>query len=266
VTRRSPSSGAARPWAASGAKAALVRLASMALLVALWQGAASLAQNPALPAPGAVLGFVLREALQGDLLANLAATLGRVIAAFVLAMAVGMALGIAFGRRAGLNLALDPWLVLLLNTPALVITVLCYIWLGLTETAAVLAVALNKIPNVTVLLREGTRALSGELDEMAAAFRLSFLDRLRHIVLPQLEPYVAGAARSGLSLVWKIVLVVELLGRPNGVGYAISVYFQLFDVTAVIGYALSFMGVMLAVEYGLLQPFEAHARRWRPAA
>lgn len=243
----------------------LVKALSLAVLLLAWQAAAMLAASPALPAPGAVLAFIVREAAGGDLLANLAATLGRVAAAFVVAMAVGTALGIALGRRDALNQVFDPWLVLALNTPALVITVLCYIWLGLTEVAAVLAVALNKIPNVTVLLREGARALSPELDEMAAAYRLSALDRLRHVVLPQLEPHVAGAARSGLALVWKIVLVVELLGRPNGVGYAISVYFQLFDVTAVLGYSLAFMAVMLAVEYLLLQPFEAHARRWRPA-
>lgn len=243
-----------------------VKVLSLAVLLALWQGAAAVAQSPALPAPGAVFAFMAREAVAGELLMNLGATLARVAAAFVLAMLVGCALGITLGRRGGFNAAFDPWLVLLLNTPALVVTVLCYIWLGLTETAAVLAVALNKIPNVTVLLREGTRALAPELDEMAAAYRLSLGDRLRHVVLPQLEPYVAGAARSGLSLVWKIVLVVELLGRPNGVGYAISVYFQLFDVTAVLGYSLAFMAVMLAVEYLILQPFEAHARRWRPAA
>jgi ABC-type nitrate/sulfonate/bicarbonate transport system permease component len=243
-----------------------VKALSLAALGLAWQVVAMVAHSPALPPPGAVFGFMAREAVGGELLANLGATLARVAAAFALAMLVGCALGIAFGRRAALDRAFDPWLVLLLNTPALVVTVLCYIWLGLTETAAVLAVALNKIPNVTVLLREGARALSPELDEMAAAYRLSFVDRLRHVVLPQLEPYVAGAARSGLALVWKIVLVVELLGRPNGVGYAISVYFQLFDVTAVLGYSLAFMVVMLAVEYLVLQPFEAHARRWRPAA
>ena len=71
---------------------------------------------------------------------------------------------------------------------------------------------------------------------------------MRHIFLPQLTPFLVGAARSGLALVWKIVLVVELLGRPNGVGYAISYYFQLFDVRAVLGYSVAFSIVMLAIE------------------
>lgn len=243
-----------------------VRLVSLLMLLVLWQGVALLAASPNLPAPAAVFAFIGREAARGDLLPNLAITLARVAVSFTVAMLIGCAIGLAFGRLRKLDRAFDTWLVVLLNTPALVLTVLCYIWLGLTETAAVLAVALNKIPTVAVLLREGTRALSPELDEMAAAFRLSFFDRLRHVVLPQLQPHVAGAARSGLALVWKIVLVVELLGRPNGVGYAISVYFQLFDVAAVLGYSLAFMAVMLAIEYFVLQPFESHARRWRLGA
>jgi NitT/TauT family transport system permease protein len=84
------------------------------------------------------------------------------------------------------------------------------------------------------------------------------------VLLPQLAPYLVASARSGLSLVWKIVLVVELLGRPNGVGYAISYHFQLFDVAALLGYSLAFTAIMLAVDVLVLQPLEAHARRWRP--
>ena len=56
----------------------------------------------------------------------------------------------------------------------------------------------------------------------------------------------------------------EKRGRVNsGVGYAISYYFQLFDVAALIGYSLVFSAVMLAVDALLLQPLDAHARRWR---
>jgi NitT/TauT family transport system permease protein len=82
-------------------------------------------------------------------------------------------------------------------------------------------------------------------------------------VLPQLGPYLAAAARSGLSLVWKIVLVAELLGRPNGVGFEIGIAFQLFDITRILAYALAFAAVVLAIETLLVQPFERRASRWR---
>jgi len=89
------------------------------------------------------------------------------------------------------------------------------------------------------------------------------LRAFRHVLLPQLAPYLAAASRAGLSLVWKIVLIVELLGRPNGVGFEIGVAFQLFDVTRILAYALAFVAVILLIELVLVQPLERHASRWR---
>jgi len=178
-------------------------------------------------------------------------------------MVIGSAVGILLGRSGTLNKLFDPWVILFLNIPALVIIVLSYIWFGLNEAAAIGAVALNKIPNVIVTIREGAKSLEPQFAEMAQVFRFSKWKTLRHVVLPQLQPYFAAATRSGIALIWKIVLVVELLGRSNGVGFQIHLYFQLFDVATILAYTLVFVAVMLAVEYLILQPLDKHARRWR---
>lgn len=244
----------------------MLRLLSLAAILGAWQAAAALAGPRSLPAPLAVLRRALAEAQSGALPLHLEATLGRVAAAFAVAMAVGTVAGIVMGRSRAADRLGDPLLVLLLNLPALVVIVLAYVWIGLNETAAVVAVALNKIPSTAVTMREGARALDPALDEMAALFRVPFGRRLRHVVVPQLAPYLAAASRSGLSLVWKIVLVVELLGRSNGVGFEIGVAFQLFDLTLLLAYALPFVALMLAVEGAVIRPFERSASRWRPRA
>jgi NitT/TauT family transport system permease protein len=178
-------------------------------------------------------------------------------------MAAGTALGLLMGRVAWADAIGDPWLVIVLNLPALVIIVLCYVWGGLTESAAIAAVAINKLPNTIVTVREGARALDPALDEMARVFAMSRRTVFWHVILPQLNPYLAAAARSGLSLVWKIVLVAELLGRSNGVGFEIGTAFQLFDVTRILAYALVFVAVMLLIETAFVQPLERRASRWR---
>ncbi len=170
------------------------------------------------------------------------------------------------GRSRLADRLLDPWLVVLLNLPALVVIVIAYVWAGLTEIAAIGAVALNKLPNAVVVIREGARALDPQLEEMAQAFRFSRGARLRHLVLPQLAPYFAAATRSGLSLVWKVVLVVELLGRSNGVGFEINMAFQQFDMKLLFAYALPFVALMLGVESLLVQPLERYVARWRGVA
>lgn len=246
--------------------AAAVRALSLLALLALWIGAAVLAGDRLiLPQPWSLAAPLRDEIAAGRLPWHLARTLVRVLWAFALAMAIGTALGLVMGRRPAIDRWLDPWLVVFLNLPALVLIVLCYLWIGLNETAAIVAVTLNKIPGVATIIREGARALDPGLAAMATVFRMTPGRRLRHVTLPQLAPFVAAAARSGIAVIWKIVLVVEFLGRSNGIGFQIHLHFQQFNVAMVLVYALSFVAVMLAVEWLVLQPLEARARRWRGA-
>jgi len=236
---------------------------SVAGFVLVWFIGAEIAQSRLLPGPVAVLEYIYDESLHGNLLTQLGITLWRVVASFFVAMIIGSAIGLIMGQMPAVNRVLDPWLIVLLNLPALVIIILAYVWFGLSEATAIGAVALNKIPNVVVTLREGARALDPALNEMARAYRMSPWSKFRNVTLPQLQPYFAAASRSGISLIWKIVLVVELLGRPNGVGFELHLNFQLFNVIAILGYTLAFVAVMLAIEYLLVQPLERYSTRWR---
>ena len=245
---------------------AAARFVSLASILGLWVVASVLTADPMiLPSPWSLLGPLGRELASGELVFHLWKTLVRVAWAFVLAMSAGIALGTLMGTNPKLDRWLDPWLVVFLNLPALVLIVLCYLWIGLNETAAIIAVTLNKIPNVVTIVREGARSLDPELSAMARVYRMAPMARLQHVVLPQLAPYIAAAARGGVAVIWKIVLVVEFLGRSNGIGFKIHMYFQLFDVRMVLIYALSFVIVMLLVEAAVLRPWETRVRRWRTA-
>jgi NitT/TauT family transport system permease protein len=112
-------------------------------------------------------------------------------------------------------------------------------------------------------VREGARAVNRDLLQVAEIYRLSWRKTLFKIYLPQLYPYLMVAARSGLALIWKIVLVVELLGRSDGVGFQLSVYFQFFDITSILAYTLAFVGIVLFIELAMVRPLEVRLTRWR---
>ena len=151
----------------------------------------------------------------------------------------------------------------MLNLPALVAAILCFIWIGLNETAAVLAVALNKIPTVVTNIREGARALDQQLLQVGEVYRVPRLTVLRRIVLPQLYPYIMASARSGLALIWKIVLVIELLGRSDGIGFQLGTFFQFFDLTSILAYTAAFAAVVFVIEALLLRPLDRRLNGWR---
>jgi NitT/TauT family transport system permease protein len=164
----------------------MLRLLSFTVFLATWWGAALLAAGEKLPPPPAVMAAIVAEANSGALFFNLGVTLARVALAFTLAMTLGAAIGYVMGRIRLADRLGDPWLILLLNLPALVVIVLAYIWAGLTEVAAIAAVAINKLPIAVVMVREGTRVLDTALDEMTAVFAIPRWRAFRHVILPQL--------------------------------------------------------------------------------
>ncbi|MBT3811929.1 MAG: ABC transporter permease subunit, partial [Gammaproteobacteria bacterium] len=232
----------------------ILALLSISLFLALWYALAIYLDTLTLPTPLVVAKVLLDEIKNGQLPYHLSKTLYRLLISFGIAMLLGCAIGIALGRYKQLDYFFDNWLIIFLNIPALVTIILCYVWFGLVESAAILAVVINKLPNVIVTIREGTRALESELLDMAKCYRFSKTKTLRHVIWPQLHPFVMAATRSGLALIWKIVLVVEMLGRSNGMGYQLHLFFQLFDVASILAYTIAFVTLIQAIELLILKP------------
>lgn len=240
-----------------------IEAASLPLLLLVWQICAMLAAERLFPTPVAVFKEIWFLATERYLFADLGKTLGRAALAFLAAMAIGVAIGGALGRSRVLDRLFASWILIGLNIPAIVVAIACYIWLGLSEFALILAVTINKTPLVAVTIREGVRALDTNIAELARAYRVPIWRRLGLFIVPQLMPFVLTAARTGLSLIWKIVLVFEVLGSDGGVGFRIGVYFQNFNITGILAYTLAFMAVVIAFEYLVMRPVERRILGWR---
>jgi NitT/TauT family transport system permease protein len=178
-------------------------------------------------------------------------------------MILGIFIGMLMGNYKKFDTFFDGWNILFLNIPALVLIILSYIWFGLTELAAIIAVSLNKIPNVIVTIREGAKSIDKSLLQVAFVYKVSKIKKFFIFYIPQLFPYIIAAARGGIALIWKIVLVVELLGRSNGVGFKIHEFFQFFDIKSILAYTIAFVIVMIGLELLCFKPLDNYSRRWR---
>ncbi len=242
---------------------AILRFSSILLFFIIWHSSSMMLNPDLLPGPREVFEKIIEEAEDYELFFHTLVTLKRVFLSFLIAMLIGTFFGIYMGRKEKLNVFLDDWLVLGLNIPALVLIILCYVWFGLNELAAILAVSLNKIPMVTVIMREGSRAIEKDYLEVAKFYKIPKERLFFKVILPQLYPYVMSSARSGLSLIWKIVLVVELLGRSEGVGFKLYGFFQFFDIAGILAYTFTFVLLIIFVEFALVRPFEQRATIWK---
>jgi NitT/TauT family transport system permease protein len=113
---------------------------------------------------------------------------------------------------------------------------------------------------------QGVRSVDAQIIEMAHVFRLSRWAQVRHIWLPSLVPYLFSGARLGFSLAWKVIVLVELFGLSNGVGYQLESEFSSQNVAGVIAWTIVFWIVMAVIEYGLIQTLERRSRRWQRTA
>ena len=202
-----------------------IKIGSFILLLFMWEMVAIYLNSSTLPSITQILKTLINEINDGEIFYHLAITLYRVFVSFLIAMLIGTFIGIIMGNNKKIDAILDGWNILFLNIPALVLIILSYVWFGLTEIAAIIAVSLNKIPNVVVTIREGAKAVDKKILDIARIYKINGIKKFFVFYLPQLYPYLIAAARGGLALIWKIVLVVELLGRSNGVGFKLHEFF-----------------------------------------
>jgi NitT/TauT family transport system permease protein len=232
------------------------------LLVA-WEAMARLTASPLVPGVGEIAGEAWRLLVSGFALRQIGITLGRILAGFGVAFVISLVVGIAAGRSPAFRRFCDPAIILGLTVPGLVWALLCVIWFGVSLATPVVAIALGVAPVMILNVLQGMRAVDSEIVEMAHVFKLSTRDRLAHIWIPSLIPHLIGGARVGLSLGWKVIVLVELFGLSNGVGYQLNSEFSSQNVAGVLAWTIVFWAVMVAIEYGILQTLERRFSIWR---
>jgi len=199
----------------------------------------------------------------GQAFFQLSMTLIRVGLGLVLTMALGIAFGGIMGMSKRGETFLDAWVMVGLTIPAIVYSIICLLWLGLNDFAAIVAIGIAAFPTVAIAIWQGIKGIDLQLVGMGTAFHISRADIFRKIVFPQLLPQLLASMRSALGICWKICTTVELVGMSSGVGYMLNYWFGLFSMAQVFAWTLLFLMVMFAIEYLLFKPIENRLTRWR---
>ena len=206
---------------------------------------------------GAIVG-------SGELFVEMGSTLRRVGVGFALAMIVSIPLGIFMGTLRSLESFFEPPVILGLTMPGLIWAVLAIMFFGLTETSAYAAVAITIMPMLTISIWQGTKSIDKDLIDMSGVFHASPWSKIVDVILPQLVSHILAAIRYGLGLAWKVVVVVEMFGFSNGVGYRVVRGFNTFSMKTVLAWTITFLVVMIVIEFGMIGWLERSVTRWRP--
>ncbi|SEW08993.1 ABC transporter permease [Natrinema salifodinae] len=240
-----------------------VRACSVVAFLGLWW-AISLFYDPFfLPGPREVVTEVVYIVRYDAFITHLAQTLTRVVIAFGIGLMLAVAIGIVMGVSKTGEQFFETFVIVGLTMPAVAVTVIMLMVLGMNNTAAIATIVFVITPLMTENIWEGTKNIDRDLVQMAQVFNPSWPAVLRSVVLPQLVPYVLAASRFGLGAAWKIVVIAEFFGLGDGIGYKINESFELFSLSGVLAWTLSFVILMTIIEFGIIKQVEKRLTQWR---
>jgi NitT/TauT family transport system permease protein len=252
-----------RKWLLGGVLRALPGAAFCLILVIAWQVMAHRLHSPLIPDVFQIWTELQIIVGDGEAFKQISITLERIAGGFVAGFAVAIVLGILAARHRIVEAFFEPAMILGLTVPGLVWALLCVIWFGVGPATSVVAIALGIAPALTVNVVQGIRSIDAELVEMAHVYRFSSVARWRYLWMPAISPYLVGCTRLGFSLAWKVIVLVEIFGLSDGVGYQLNAAFSATNVAGVLAWTVVFGLAMAVIEYGVLQHLERWLVRWR---
>jgi len=182
-----------------------------------------------------------------------------VILALVLSVIIGVLMGLHTTIEAPFRTVLPGWMTI----PDVVGILFAMILIGYTDLAVIVVVTFLATPFGIVNVWQGMKNVDTDLVEMATTFRAEERLLWRHIYLPTLLPYLFSSGRYLLGMIWKVVLLAEVFGVPNGIGAMVRFWYNQGNITYLLAYFMLFVATVFVIEYLLLAQLEKRAFAWR---
>ena len=190
---------------------------------------------------------------------NILPSLGRACGGLAIAIAVGVPLGIALGRSAAASAYLEPLLHFGRSMPAVAFVTVFTIVFSLGTQSEIAFIAFGTTWPILLNTIDGARSVDALQAETARAFRLPLGSRITKLIVPATLPKFFAGLRISVSLALVLMVVSELVGSSNGIGYQMNNASGDYDLTGlwagivllgILGYALN--AAVLGIEHHVL--------------
>lgn len=244
------------PWAG---------LLGLAVLLLLWQLAASSLNPLVLPSPVETLTALTQLFVTGEALPALLITTRHALTGFAAALLLGVTLGMLAGLNRHIRQIVMPLASILQGVPPIAWIVVALIWFGTGWATVTVTVAAALLPLLFISTLEGARTVDPGLREMAHAFQAPPQVVVRDIFVPHMISYLFPAATVGLGTAWKIALMAELLSGTAGIGEGMALARVALDTPTAFAWIVLAVSIALSVEHLLVHPLKRRLEPWRAA-
>lgn len=214
----------------------IIKAGAIAFWLAVWEIASLLiGEELFLPSPISVLEALAASAVDLSFWSAVLFTLERIILGFIISLSSAVILAFLSYRWRILGILLEPIVKVVRATPVASIVILILVWVRSRNLSVVISFMMV-FPVVYQNVLKGLGDTDRNLIEMADAYRIRTLKRIRYIYLPYLVPYLESAISISLGLAWKSGIAAEVIGLPAGsIGervYEAKIYLSMPDLFA----------------------------------
>ena len=245
----------------------LIVAAAILALFALWEGLARLGLvDPSLaPAPSVVAAALVRLAGRPEVLASLGVTAWEVAAAFLLATPLGLGLGFLLAEVPALGALFRPLVNFLFGVPKSIFLPVFILMFGVSIPQKI---AFGVFTTIFVLIVGGIAAVQSvppELITVSWAYGASRAQIAREIYLPAMAPILLESARLGMVFNITAVLLCEIYGARDGIGYRIASWGENLQMPQLYAALVIVAAAAVAVNEAL-RAVESRLGAWRERA
>jgi len=200
--------------------------ASVLGLLVLWETLVRLGRLDAglAPAPSTILDALGRLLKRPEVLTSLGVTAWEVLAAFLIAVPVGLLIGFALAEVPVLGALFRPLVNFLFGVPKSIFLPVFILMFGVSIPQKI---AFGVFTTIFVLIVGGIASVQSVPHELVTVSRVCGAGRwqiIREIYLPAMAPILLESARLGLVFNITAVLLCEIYGARDGIGYRIAAW------------------------------------------
>lgn len=242
----------------------LASLGVVLALIGLWQLAAvrELVSPVFFPAPARTFGALSDQVVSSDFWFAFRETLRRMAMGFVTASIAGIVLGALIGLSPRLRAYVEPSLELMRPLPASAMVPVFVLLLGLNDRMIVVAIAFSALWPVLLNTVHGFKTIEPRLVEVSRILRMSRLEMVWKIALPNAMPDIFAGLRLSLTVSLILAVVTEMLAGAAGLGQNITLAARSFR-SADLYAGIVVLGAIGYLTNIALERAERYLLRWR---
>jgi len=243
----------------------VIRLASLAIALTLWEIAAWNVDPVLFTSPSKVAVAAYHMVLSGELWTYLWPSLVVLAIGFAFAVVLGVAIGLLLARFWVLDVALTVYITFLYSIPSVALVPLIVLWAGFDTTAKVIILFLFAFFPMAINTYQGVKSVDPKLLEVGCAFRCSEGQLWWNIVLPASLPFIVTGLRLALGRGLIGMVLADLYTAISGIGYLIVRTASTYQVDKMFVpiVTLGILGVTLTA---LLRLAEKYVAPWTAAS